>query len=59
MEIAKRTLAPARVYHQFVTCYTEGLEEAIADARRRHNDWRYVILEIWTIVWPKDEPKVK
>ena len=35
----------------------DTFEEAIADVRRRRNDWRYVILELWTIVWP--EPKVK
>jgi hypothetical protein len=36
---------------------SDTLEEAIADVRRRRNDWRYVILEIWTIVWPKDRAK--
>ena len=29
MEIAKRALAPARVYHQFVTRYTEGLSHFV------------------------------
>ena len=35
----------------------DTVEEAIADVRSRRRDWRYVILEIWTIVWPKSRTK--
>jgi hypothetical protein len=33
------------------------LEEAIADVLRRRSDWRYLIVELWTIVWPEDRAK--
>ena len=35
----------------------DTLEEAIADVRRRRSDWRYLIVELWTIVWPEDRVK--
>ena len=35
----------------------DTLEEAIANVRRRRSDWRYVILDIRTIVWPESRAK--
>ena len=35
----------------------DTLEEAKADVRRRRSDWRYLIVELWTIVWPEDRVK--
>jgi hypothetical protein len=29
MELTKRTLTPARVYHLYVTCYTEGFSHFV------------------------------
>jgi hypothetical protein len=34
----------------------DTLEEAIAWRRRRRN-WAYVILDVWTIVWPLKRAK--
>jgi hypothetical protein len=43
-----RNLAGSDVLASFDT-----LAEAIADVGKRRSDWRYVIRDRWTIVWPK------
>jgi hypothetical protein len=35
----------------------DTIEEAISSVRRRRSDWRYVILDIRTIVWPESRVK--
>jgi hypothetical protein len=35
----------------------DTLDEAIADVRRRRSDWRYVIRDFRTIVWPERRAK--
>jgi hypothetical protein len=32
----------------------DTLDEAIADVRRRRGDWRDIIMDFRTIVWPED-----
>jgi hypothetical protein len=41
----------------YVLASFDTLTEAIADVGKRRSDWRYVIRDRWTIVWPK--PKVE
>jgi|GEM_PF-2438858 len=36
----------------------DTIEEAIRSVRRRRSDWRYVVLDVRTIVWPESRIKV-
>jgi hypothetical protein len=35
----------------------DTVEEAISSIRHRRSDWRYVVLDIRTIVWPESRAK--
>jgi hypothetical protein len=37
----------------------DTLEEAISSVRRRRHDWRYVIFDGRTVVWPESRVKVE
>jgi hypothetical protein len=37
----------------------DTIEEAISSIRRRRGDWRYVVLDIRTIVWPESRRKIE
>ena len=50
----KRFLVLRDVDGSHVLASFDTLGEAIADVGRRRGDWRYIIMEIRTIVWPED-----
>jgi hypothetical protein len=50
----KRFLVLRDVDGSHVLASFDKLDEAIADVRLRRDDWRYIIMEIRTIVWPED-----
>ena len=35
----------------------DTVEEAVSSIRHRRSDWRYVVLDIRTIVWPESRAK--
>jgi len=37
----------------------DTLEDAISSVRRRRHDWRYIIFDGQTIVWPESRAKVE
>jgi hypothetical protein len=55
----KRFRVKRDAYEGDILASFDTVEEAISSIRHRRSDWRYVVWDLRTIVWPESRTKIE